>query len=110
MILEARATLTCGGVKGGLSSVWIPIKTFSDGIWYWWGLYGFTLVSGLVQLSLLIIGANWGIESYRLFNYLSDFAENRLEGIHMCRDNACELISLSDSPFKSYAQKSECPV
>jgi len=39
---------------------------------------GFAVVIGHEQLSLLIMGGpHWGIDNYRPFNYLSDFAENR---------------------------------
>jgi len=31
------------------------------------------------------LGSHWGIVNYRLFNYLSDFAENWLKGVYMCR-------------------------
>ena len=46
-----------------------------------WGLW-FRI--GHVQLSLLIVGGGqWGIDNYRLFNYLSDFAENWLKGVYI---------------------------
>jgi len=32
------------------------------------------------------MGVYWGIDNYRPFNYLSDFAENRLEGVHVSQD------------------------
>jgi len=30
---------------------------------------------------------------------LSEFAENWLEGVNMCLDDTCEIISQSDHPF-----------
>jgi len=49
---------------------------------------------GHVQLSLLIMGggAHWGIDNYRLFNYLFDFAENWLRGVYMC--HLCNNFSI----------------
>jgi len=62
------------------------------------------------QLSLLIMGAYWYIDNYRLFIYRSDFAEKWLKGVYMCRDDTCEMISLSDQPIKSYTQKLKCSI
>ena len=50
---------------------------------------------------------NWGIDNYRLFIYLSDFAENWLEGVYMCQYDTCEIISLSNHQFKGYTPKSK---
>jgi len=44
-------------------------------------LWGLWFMIGHVQWSLLITGGHWGIDNYRLFDYLSDFAENWLEGV-----------------------------
>jgi len=41
-------------------------------------------------------GPHWGIDIYRPFNYISDFAESWLEGVYMSLDDRCEIISLSD--------------
>ena len=38
-------------------------------------------------------GPHWGIGTDRLFNYLSDFAEDRLKGVYMCQDDICEIMS-----------------
>jgi len=54
-------------------------------------------------------GPHWGIDNYKLFNYLSDFAEIWLEGVYVCQDDTCEITSLSDHPLKSYAQRSNAP-
>jgi len=63
---------------------------------------GFVGVIGYEWLSLLIMeGPQPGIHSYRLFNYLSEFAENWLKGVYMCQDATCENISLPDHPFKN---------
>jgi len=53
-------------------------------------------------------GPHWGIDNYRLFNYLSYFAENWLKGVYMCQDDTREIISQPDHSFKSYEQKSKC--
>jgi len=42
------------------------------------------------------------IDNYRLFKYLSDFAENWLKGVYMCQNGTCEIISQSDHSFNSY--------
>ena len=57
---------------------------------------------GHVQLSLLIMGGptDW------LFSYLSAFAGNWLNGVHMYQNDTCEIISQSDHPFNSYDKKS----
>jgi len=55
-------------------------------------------------------GPHWGIDSYRLFNYLSDFAENWLKAVYMCQDDICEIISQADHPFSSYDRKSKCSI
>ena len=68
-----------------------------------WGLW---FMIGHVQLSWLIIGG----PNYRPFNYLSDFAENWLEGVYMYRDGTCEIISQSDHSFCSYDQTSKCSI
>jgi len=46
-------------------------------------------------------GPHWGIEPDRLFNYLSNFADNWLKGVHMYQDDICDIISQSDHPFNS---------
>jgi len=47
---------------------------------------GFVVLIGHGQRSLPIMrGAHWGIDKYRLFSYLSGFAENWLEGVYMCQ-------------------------
>ena len=46
-------------------------------------------------------GLHWDIDNYRQLKDLSDFAGNWLEGVYMGQDYACEIISLSDHPFKS---------
>jgi len=84
----------------------------------WWYLvsfmsfWGFWSMLGHAQLSLLIMGggAHWGIDNCRLFNYLSDLADNWLKGVYMCQDDTCEIISQSDNSFNSYAQKSKCSI
>ena len=50
------------------------------------------LIIGHLQLSLLIMGVHWGIDTYRPFYYRADFAEDRLEGVYMCQHNTCEII------------------
>ena len=55
-------------------------------------------------------GPHWCIDNYRLFNYLSDFAENRLKGVCMCQDDTCDSFSQSDHRFKSYNQKFKCSI
>ena len=85
--------------------------TVSDGIWYCLSLWGFVVLIGHEQLSLLIMGGGPIVDdNYRQFNYLSDFAEKWLECVYMCQDDTCEIISLSDHPFKGYAQKSRCTI
>jgi len=54
--------------------------------------------------------ARWGIDSYRLFNYLSDFAENWLNGVYMYQDDTREIISQSNHPSNSYERKSKCSI
>ena len=55
---------------------------------------------GHVQLSLLIVGGDPpGIDNYRAFNYLSDFAENWLKGLYMYQDDTRAIISQSDHSF-----------
>jgi len=49
---------------------------------------------------------HWDIDDYRLFNYISDFAETWLKGLYMCQDDTCEIISQSNHSFNSYDQKS----
>jgi len=62
---------------------------------------------GHAQLSWLIMGGHhWGIDDYRLFNYLSDFPESWLKSVYMYQDNTCEIIFRSDHSFTSYDQKS----
>jgi len=53
-------------------------------------------------------GPHWVIDNYRLFNYLSDFAENWLKGVYMYQDDTCEIISQSDHSFNGYGPKSKC--
>ena len=72
---------------------------------------------GQVQLSLIIMGAHWGIDNDRLFNYLSDFAEDWLkdvymclQGVYMCQNDTCEISSHSDHSFNSYDEKSKCSI
>jgi len=67
-------------------------------------------VIGHVQLSLLIMGPHWGIDNYRLFNNLSDFAKHWLKGAYRCQDDTCEIISQSDHSFNSYDQKFKCSI
>jgi len=55
-------------------------------------------------------GPHWGIDNYRLFDYLSVFAETWLKGIYMCWEDTCEIISQSDHSFNSYDQKSKRPI
>ena len=45
-----------------------------------------------MSLSLLIVGAHWGIDNYRQLNCLSDFAENSLKGVYMYQDDTSEII------------------
>jgi len=45
-----------------------------------------------------------------LFIYLLVFAEKWLAGVYMCQGDTCEITSLLDHPFKSYAQKSKCSI
>ena len=52
-------------------------------------------------------GLHWGIDNYRAFNYLPDYAENWLKGVYMYQDDTCEIISQSDQSFNSYDQKSK---
>jgi len=55
-------------------------------------------------------GPHWGIDNYRWFNYLSDFAEIWLKGVYMYQDDTCEVISQADYSFNSYDQKSKCSI
>jgi len=72
---------------------------------------GLWFMIGHVRLTLLIMGGpHWGIDKYRLFNYLSDFAGNWVKGVYMCQNDTSEIISQSDHPFKSYDQKSKCSI
>jgi len=79
------------------------------------------VVSGIVDVFLgfavhdwsrvavpIMRGVHWGFYNYRLFGYLSDFAENWLKGVYMCQDDTCGIISQSDHSFNSYDQKSKC--
>ena len=47
-------------------------------------------------------GPHWGIDNYRPFNYLSDFAENWPKGVYMYQDDNCEIIFQSAHSFNSY--------
>ena len=60
--------------------------------------------------ALEFMGVHWGINNYRLFNYLSDFAENRLKGVYMYQDDTCEIIALSNYSFNNYDQKPNCTI
>ena len=60
---------------------------------------------GQKQLGLLIMATQLHIGNYRPFNYHSDFAEHGLKGVYICQDDACEILSQSDYPFKSYNGK-----
>ena len=74
---------------------------------------------GHASWDYLLMGPHWGIEKStigRLYNYLSDFAENWLKGVYMClqgvhmyQDDTCELCSQWDHSLKSY-KKSKCPI
>jgi len=59
-----------------LGSVWFSIEqsvmVFGIVFWGLWFMIGHSL------LGLLNMGAHWGINNYRLLNYLSDFAERCL--------------------------------
>jgi len=96
-------------LKGYLSSVWISIERWVivSGIVY--VFLGLWFMIGHMQLSLPVRGgAHWGIDNYRLFNYLSDFAKNWLKGVYMCQNDTCEIISQSDRPFNN--SKSKCSI
>jgi len=56
------------------------------------------------------MGRPIGIDNYRLFNYLSDFAEIWLKGVYVYQDDTCAIISQSDHSFNSYDQKSKCSI
>jgi len=72
-------------------------------------LWGLWCVIGHMQLSLHLWGPHWGINNCRLFNYLSDFAEDWLKCVYMCQNDTCEIICQSDHPFNSCDQKSNAP-
>jgi len=75
-------------LKGYLSSVWISIKHS-------------VMVSGFVYIFMGSVvrdwscaveftnygGPHWGVDNYRLLNYLADFAENWLKGV--CKVSTC---------------------
>jgi len=69
---------------------------------------GFVVHDSSCAVELTNYGAHCGIDNYRLFYYLSAFAENWLRGVYMCQNDTCEIISQSDHPFKGYEQKSKC--
>jgi len=50
------------------------------------------------------------VGNYRVFNYLSDFAEKWLKVVYMCQRDTCEIISQSDHPFNSCDQNSKCSI
>lgn len=84
---------------------------FSDGIWYCPSLHAWALwfMIGHVQwVGFTNLGrAPWGIDRDRPFNHLSDFVEKWLEGVYMCHEDICEIISLADHPLTSYNQRSK---
>ena len=51
-----------------------------------------------------------GIDNYRAFNYLSDFAETWPKGVYMCQDDTGEITSQSGHSFNSYDQKAKCSI
>ena len=81
-------------------------------------------VSGIVYVFLGFVVHDWscavefincgggppGIDNYRAFNYLSDFAENWLKGLYMYQDDTRAIISQSDHSFNIYDQKSKCSI
>jgi len=89
-------------LKGDLNFVWISIGQS-------------VIVSGIVYVFMRSVAHDWsgadqftnygGIDNYRMFNYLSYFAENWLKGVYMCQDDTCKIISQSDHPFNSKDQK-----
>jgi len=65
-----------------------------SGIVYVFHFLGFVVRDWLCVIEFTNCGGpHWGIENYRLFNYLSYFAENWLKGVYLCQDDTCEIIS-----------------
>ena len=90
-----------------LSSAWISIEQSVkvSGIVY--VFLGFVIDDWSCAVELANYGGHhWGIDDYRLFNYLSDFPESWLKSVYMYQDNTCEIIFRSDHSFTSYDQKS----
>jgi len=52
-------------------------------------------------------GRALGHWQHRLFDYLSDFAENRLEVVSMCQNDTYNIISSPGHKFHSYHQNSK---
>jgi len=73
------------------------------------------MVSGIVYVFMGFVARNWscaveftnygrphcGIDNYRPFNYISDFAENWLNNVYLCQDDTCEIISQSHHSLNS---------
>ena len=66
--MAIRITRKCDLLKGYLSSLWMVS-----------GILRILWICGSVMC--LIMGDDWGIDKYKPFNYLSDFAENWLKGV-----------------------------
>jgi len=76
------------------------------------------MVSGIVYVIVGLVVCDWSGEveftkdggSTGELITIADFAENWFKRVYMCQDDTFELLSLSDHSFKSYDQKSKCPI
>ena len=65
--------------------MWISIE--QSAMVLFMSLWGLSFVIGHVYVEFTNYGGpHWGIDNYRLFNYLSDFAEHWLKGVYMCQN------------------------
>jgi len=58
------------------------------------------MVSGIVDVFMGVCGS-WLVMSNWVYQWGNDnFAENWLEGVDMCQDDSCEIISLIRPPIQ----------
>ena len=90
------ASVTQFDSKGHLGSVWISVQQLvGDDIWHCLCLSGVVVHDwSYCAVEFTNYGRpHWSIDNYRLFNYLSDFAENWLDGVFLCQNDTREILS-----------------